>query len=315
MVGGLLAVHAHPDDETLSTGAMLATWASSGLPVTLVTCTRGEQGEVIGERRSVLEGDGAALGAHRTSELAAAAAALGVRDRLFLDDLVDGATWVDSGMVWDGVGRARVGASVPDGAFALVDVDHAAAALAEVLRDRRPAVVVTYEPEGGYGHPDHVQAHRVTMRAVELAAETGWMVPCVLWAALDATELRRGYRECGERGASAGGLTLPDPDGPLPSAAVPTCEVAVEVDVQPVLGRIVAAMAGHRTQIEGVHLRTGGAGRSELDGAEPDGSQPASVGVFALSNDVLQPLLARESYRCGRGGTGAVSWPQGVLVR
>jgi len=310
--GGLLAVHAHPDDETLSTGALLATWASAGLPVTLVTCTRGEQGEVIGERHSALDGDGAALGAHRTRELTAATSALGVRDQLFLDDLADGETWVDTGMVWDGVGRARVGASVPEGAFARVDVDRAAAALATLLRDRRPAVVVTYEPEGGYGHPDHVQAHRVTMRAVELAAEAGWTVPCVLWAALDARELRRGYRECAGLSAAAGGLALPDPDGPLPTAAVPDGEIDVDVLVRPVLARIVAAMAAHETQVQAVHLRAAGAG---LEDATPGGPRPASLGVFALSNDVLQPLLAHESYRCGRGGTGQVSWPPGVLVR
>src|SRR6478609_7192343 len=97
--GGVLAVHAHPDDETLATGALLATWAASGLPVTLVTCTRGERGEVIGAGLAALEGDGPALAAHREHELAAALAALGVGDHVFLDGGV-GPRYEDSGMAW-----------------------------------------------------------------------------------------------------------------------------------------------------------------------------------------------------------------------
>ncbi|NKY41079.1 PIG-L family deacetylase, partial [Cellulomonas septica] len=84
-VGGLLAVHAHPDDETLSTGALLATWARAGLPVMVVTCTRGERGEVIGDALAHLEGDEPALAAHRDTELAAALSSLGVADHAFLD--------------------------------------------------------------------------------------------------------------------------------------------------------------------------------------------------------------------------------------
>src|SRR5690349_18876390 len=166
MTGGLLAVHAHPDDESLATGALLATWAASGRPVTLVTCTRGERGEVIGDALAHLEGDGPALAAHRETELAAALAALGVTDHVFLDSVGPGgaARYEDSGMAWLGAGRAGSADDVPPGAFVAVPLDEAARRLAHVLRSRRPEVVVTYEPAGGYGHPDHVRAHDVTTR-------------------------------------------------------------------------------------------------------------------------------------------------------
>ena len=171
--GGLHAVHAHPDDETLSNGALLATWAAAGRPVTVVTCTRGERGEVIPAGLRHLEGDHAALAAHRELELAAALAALGVTDHVLLDRVAvphdpagdapatQDRRFVDSGMAWAGAGRATAAADVPADAFVRVALDDAAARLAAVLRDRRPAVVVGYEPGGGYGHPDHVRAHQV----------------------------------------------------------------------------------------------------------------------------------------------------------
>ena len=303
MSGGLVAVHAHPDDETLSTGALLATWAGAGLSVTLVTCTRGEQGEVISTPHATLESDGPALSAHRSTELAQAAAALGVTDRLFLDELGGDGRFVDSGMGWDGIGRARAGAHVPDGAFVSVPVDRAAALLADLLLDRRPTVVVTYEPSGGYGHPDHVQAHRVTMRAVELAVDRGLEAPCVLWAAADADALRTGYGDCVRLVIPGGALSAPDPHGPVPSAAVPAADVDVVVPVAAVLDRVVAALAAHGTQIQAVRT---------LDRTR-DGV--SVLGVYALSDNVLQPLLAAESYRCAAGDRGSVGWPQGVLVR
>jgi len=115
--GGLLAVHAHPDDETLATGGLLATWARAGRPVTVVTCTRGELGEVIGGELAHLAGDGPALAAHRETELAGALGALGVADHVFLDTVAPPARFVDSGMAWAGAGRAGRVAHLPDDAF------------------------------------------------------------------------------------------------------------------------------------------------------------------------------------------------------
>ncbi len=291
---GLVAVHAHPDDETLSTGALLATCAAAGWPVTLVTCTRGERGEVLGPDAH-LEGDGPALAEHRTGELAAACAALGVTEQVFLDELSGLGRWVDSGMVWDAEGRAGPSPDLAPDAFALADLDVAAAPVAELLRQRRPAVAVGYEPGGGYGHPDHVQAHRVLMRAVELAAEAGWRVPCVLWAAVDSEALRTGRAACavdlppGLRSAVG---------SPMPSAAVPAEEVDAQVPVAPVLDRLLAAMRAHVTQVQAAE---------RLD--------DEVVARYALSNGLVEPVCAREVYRCAPGWDArAVRWPQGVRV-
>ena len=326
--GGLLAVHAHPDDETLSTGALLATWAAAGRPVTVVTCTRGEQGEVIGSRLAHLEGDGPALAAHREGELADALEALGVGEHAFLDALRAPAAaggrarYVDSGMAWAGVARAAAAEHLPDGAFVGVDVDAAADDLARLIRRRRPDVVVGYEPGGGYGHPDHVQAHRVMQRALDLAQRdaTGtaligdepWRVPVVLWSVLPVEELRVGLAAMSS--FAAPGLRLPDPAGPVPACAVPGAEVDVRVDVRPVASAVVGAMRAHATQIQAVRVvdevaRTPGAGTAAID--------PAGLvlGSRALSDGVLQPVLAAEAYRYAHGWQPRpVAWPAGVTA-
>ncbi|PVU83577.1 GlcNAc-PI de-N-acetylase [Cellulomonas sp. WB94] len=326
--GGLLAVHAHPDDETLATGALLATWADAGLPVTVVTCTRGELGEVIGSALAHLEGDGPALAAHRERELAAALEALGVTDHLFLDTVApvtgraaapsaaSSARFTDSGMAWAGVAQAGRRDDLPDGAFVAVPLDDAAGRLARVLRDRRPAVVVTYEPGGGYGHPDHVRAQEVTARAVALAADADWgtevgpshAVAALLWAVRGEESLRAAYRELAtdlQLSASELRAGLPDPSGPVPSVVVPDSDVDLTVDVRPVLARLAAALRAHGTQVQGVTtVASVGDAHSGLG---------AVVGSYALSNDVLAPVLGIEEYLFAPGSTGdGVAWPAGV---
>ena len=330
LTGGLLTVHAHPDDETLSNGALLATWAASGRPVTVVTCTRGEQGEVIGLDLAHLEGDGPALAAHRETELAGALAALGVEDHVFLDTVellgavgepaphADGCAtasrrFVDSGMSWATTGRATAPEQVPAGAFVTVPLDDAAARLAVVLRDRRPDVVVCDEPGGGYGHPDHVQAHLVVQRALGLAASTDAHLPgephrvtAALWTVLDEATLRTGYAAVraldGERALGGSGIpwVVPDPTGPVPSAAVSAVDLAVAV--RPVLNRVLAALRAHATQVQGVQQ-------------VPEAAAPQVVAVYALSNDVLLPVLSSETYRLAPGPwAGPVDWPVGVTA-
>lgn len=342
-------MHAHPDDETLSTGALLATWATAGLPVTVVTCTRGEQGEVIVPALARLEGDGPALAAHREGELAEALVALGVTDHLFLDrvalpddDARGPVRYVDSGMAWAGAGRATATERVPDGAFVSVDPVEAASRLAIVLRRRRPDVVVGYEPGGGYGHPDHVRAHEVTHRAVELAADPGvvlggapvWTVPVVLWSVLDERAVRAARRDLAEEAPRLPDprrppslLTLADPAGPLPSGAVAPSAIDLWVDVVPVLDRVLAALRAHRTQVQAV-------GAVQAAEVAPPGPVPTgpvvqgartgpAVGRYALSDGVLTPLSATECYRFAPGdpvgpgpGRGpAPGWPPGVLAR
>jgi N-acetyl-1-D-myo-inositol-2-amino-2-deoxy-alpha-D-glucopyranoside deacetylase len=330
--GGLLAVHAHPDDETLSNGALLATWAAAGRPVAVVTCTRGERGEVVPAALRHLEGDHVALAGHREQELAAALAALGVTDHVFLDrvGVGKGATgaapasqdrrFVDSGMAWAGAGRATAADDVPADAFVRVALDDAAARLAAVVRERRPAVVVGYEPGGGYGHPDHVRAHEVLHRAVELAGAApgdggpAWRVPVLLWtvieeqpwrsalaelaAAATATEpVPTGTEEVGGADRAPGGLTVARPDAP--PSVVRAGPVDVRVPVPPVLDRLLAALGEHRTQVHAI-------ARGTDDGA--------AVARFALSNDVLQPVLREETYVVAAGSASDVDWPAAVTV-
>ncbi len=314
--GPLLAVHAHPDDETLSTGALLAAWAAAGAPVTVVTCTRGERGEVIdtpGHPTGLahLEGDGPALAAHRERELAAALRALGVGDQVFLDDVGAprgaGERYEDSGMAWVAPGVAGPSGDAPPTAFARAPLDEAATRLAAVVRDRRPAVVVTYDAGGGYGHPDHVRAHAVTVRALELAADPGARVPGRPWAGAQRWEpvvaesrLRSARRSLADdpgarRLVAEDGLTLPDPEEPLPPVAVADVVLddlarrgrLVAVDTTAVLDRVVGALRAHATQVQ--HVTAVPTGATTGLGAD-------IVGRYALSNGVLAPLLARETY-------------------
>jgi N-acetyl-1-D-myo-inositol-2-amino-2-deoxy-alpha-D-glucopyranoside deacetylase len=160
----ILFVHAHPDDETINNGATMAKYVAEGARVILVTCTLGEEGEILVPELEHLASDREdRLGQHRVGELAAAMKELGVTDHRFLGGP---GRYRDSGMV---------GTPQNDraDAFWQADVDEAAGLLADVIRELRPQVVVAYNEIGGYGHPDHIQAHRVAMRAVELAAQNG----------------------------------------------------------------------------------------------------------------------------------------------
>ncbi|MDX6199368.1 MAG: N-acetyl-D-myo-inositol-2-amino-2-deoxy-alpha-D-glucopyranoside deacetylase, partial [Actinomycetota bacterium] len=158
----LLLVHAHPDDEVIGTGATMAKYAAEGVYVTLVTCTLGEEGEVLVSDLAHLASDQqGALGAHRISELEASCAALGVTDHRFLGGP---GRWRDSGMM------GTTQNDRPD-AFWQADLDEATRALVAVVREVKPQVVVTYDEKGGYGHPDHIQAHRVTAAAFDRAGE------------------------------------------------------------------------------------------------------------------------------------------------
>lgn len=299
VTGGLVAVHAHPDDETLATGALLAAFAGAGQAVTVVTATRGERGEVIGERLAHLESDGPALAAHRETELAAALAALGVADHAFLDRLAPVSTtrYEDSGMVWTGSARAGLGSEVPAGAFVGVPVDEAAERLAGLLRRRRQDVVATYDPEGGYGHPDHVRAHEVTMRALELATGPAWS-PVVLWRRAGRTETAVAAAALEAHGPWPEGLTPTDPTGDTAALVVTDDAVHLVVDVRPVRDQVAGALRAHGTQVQAV---------TAIDG------DPRLVGALALSNRLLQPLLPHEGYEVVAGDLGAVEWP--ALVR
>lgn len=165
----VVLVHAHPDDESISTGATMAALVRAGATVTLVTCTRGERGEVIGPLGH-LEGDQDRLAAHREGELAAALRALGVTDHRFLGADA-GLRYRDSGMVWAADGRAATPEVLAPDAFAATPVEEAAGHLTRVLDEVGADTVLTYDAGGGYGHPDHEQAHRVAIAAAARALD------------------------------------------------------------------------------------------------------------------------------------------------
>ncbi|HEX5596077.1 MAG TPA: N-acetyl-1-D-myo-inositol-2-amino-2-deoxy-alpha-D-glucopyranoside deacetylase, partial [Micromonosporaceae bacterium] len=179
----LLLVHAHPDDETIGTGATMAHYAATGAQVTLVTCTLGEEGEIhVPELAGLAAAEADQLGGYRIGELAAACAALGVTDHRFL---AGAGRYRDSGMM----GTA---ANDHSRAFWRADVDEAAGYLVEILREVRPQVLITYDPNGFYGHPDHIQAHRVAMRAAELANAEGFGPAKIYWTAVPKSVLAAG---------------------------------------------------------------------------------------------------------------------------
>jgi N-acetyl-1-D-myo-inositol-2-amino-2-deoxy-alpha-D-glucopyranoside deacetylase len=207
----VLFVHAHPDDETISTGATIATLVRAGADVAVLTCTRGELGEVIPEDLATLSGDD--LGAHRLTELDGALGVLGVSEHRILG--AQGARWSgreprryrDSGMTWGPTGAIPLTPLDPD-SLAAADPGEVAADVAAVILSFQPDVVVSYAADGGYGHPDHVRAHDATRTAAEVLR--------VPFYAIDSDGAPRG---------------------------------AVQVDPQPVLDVTRAALAHHRTQV------------------------------------------------------------------
>ena len=152
----LLLVHAHPDDETIGTGTTMSKYVDEGARVTLVTCTLGEEGEIVVEDLA----DFAAarqdrLGELRIDELAAACELLGVQDHRFLGSA---GRWRDSGMMGEPTNDRP-------NCFWQADMDEAVGELVRVIRETKPQVVVTYDDNGGYGHPDHIQDRRRALAA------------------------------------------------------------------------------------------------------------------------------------------------------
>lgn len=262
----LLFVHAHPDDETINNGATMAKYAAEGALVTLVTCTLGEEGEVIPPELAHLAADrDDTLGEHRIGELASAMAALGVTDHRFLGGP---GRYRDSGMM---------GVAQNDDPACLwrADLDEAAGHLADVILEVRPQVLVTYDDNGGYGHPDHIQAHRVAMRGYELAADRGHRIDRVYEICTPRSVVQAGFDRLAAEGRDFPfkGVATPD-DVP---GVVDDALVTASVDGSAYADRKTAAMRAHATQIA-------------VDGP-----------FFALSNDLGQPFFAVEYYRQVRG--------------
>ncbi|MGW5480504.1 N-acetyl-1-D-myo-inositol-2-amino-2-deoxy-alpha-D-glucopyranoside deacetylase [Streptomyces sp. NPDC004008] len=273
----LLLVHAHPDDESINNGATMARYAAEGARVTLVTCTLGEEGEVIPPELAYLAPDrDDALGPYRAGELAAAMKELGVTDHRFLGGP---GRYRDSGMM----GAPQ---NQRPGAFWSADLDEAAGHLVAVVREVRPQVLVTYDPNGGYGHPDHIQAHRVAVRAAELAGDPGfrpelgaaWGIPKVYWNRTPRSVAASAFARLGEALGTtpfARAAVLDDVPGVVDDSVVTT-----EIDGTGFAAAKAAAMRAHATQIEV--------------------AQP----WFALSNALAQPLFTTEYYELARGERG-----------
>jgi LmbE family N-acetylglucosaminyl deacetylase len=217
--------HAHPDDETIVTGGTMAQLARAGHRVVMVTATKGEHGEV---EDGFLD-DGEELWERRVVETAASADILGVARHEFLG-------YVDSGMMGTPENDAP-------NSFWGCDVEEAAERLATILREESPDVLVVYDDNGNYGHPDHIQVHRVGVRAAELAD-----VPRVYEVTVDQDYFRDLFKR-----ADVYGLDPPPPeaegdDGEF-SMGKPGALITTRVDVRDVLDVKRQAMAAHASQI------------------------------------------------------------------
>lgn len=276
----LLFVHAHPDDETINNGATIAHYTARGAEVTVLTCTLGEEGEVIGDRWAQLAVDQAdQLGGYRIGELTAALNALGVRQPRFLGGA---GRWRDSGMAGSPPRRR--------GRFVDADFHEVVTQLADVIAELRPHVVVTYDPNGGYGHPDHIQAHRVTTAAVVAAAER-WQVPKFYWTVLRLSGFRAALDALGAQDVQPDWVRPPEEA----TFGFADDQITAMIDAPERLAAKVAAMAAHATQVV-----VGPTGRA-----------------FSLSNKMVLPVVAREHYVLVAGEPGPVGedgWETDLLA-
>jgi N-acetyl-1-D-myo-inositol-2-amino-2-deoxy-alpha-D-glucopyranoside deacetylase len=281
----LLLVHAHPDDESIGQGATMARYVAEGRGVTLVTCTAGEMGEILVPELEHLAADREdGLGEHRRTELEAAMKELGVTDFRYLGGF---GTYRDSGMKWHEDGHAVAADDVHENAFWHADLTEAADHLVEVIREVRPQVMVTYDQFGNYGHPDHIQAHRVAMYAAQLAAvpsyrrELGepWDIAKIYWGAMSESRMRAGLKALRDAGDTTTFEGM-DPDGELGPFVTPDEDLAAAVDGAEFVDRKMAALAAHATQIT-------------TDGP-----------FFALSNNLGNRVWSTEFYRIAKGTPG-----------
>lgn len=276
----LLFVHAHPDDETITNGATIARYADLGAEVTVLTCTLGEEGEVIGDRWAHLAVDHAdQLGGYRIGELTAALNHLGISGPRFLGGA---GCWRDSGMV--GAPRRR------QTRFADADAGWACDQLADVIAELRPHVVVTYDPDGGYGHPDHIQAHRITTAAVAAVADR-WRVPKFYWTVVSANAFRAGLDALQSEDIEEEWIWPTD----FGSFGFDEDRITAVVEAPQYVAAKSAAMREHATQIE-----VGPTGRA-----------------FALSNKMILPVLGEEHYVLVAGKAGDVDergWERDLLA-
>jgi LmbE family N-acetylglucosaminyl deacetylase len=222
----ILLVHAHPDDECIATGGVMARAHHDGVRVVLLTATRGEEGDIHNMDAAAVR---PRLGEVRTAELMRSCEILGVDRQEFLG-------YRDSGM-------AGSASNQDPRSFHATPLDEAAARVAGYLREERPDVVVTYTPDGTYWHPDHVKAHQATFAALDLLRAEGWepskaYTHAVPRSAVEQIELR----------ARETGATLPIEVGQI--VGIPDTDITTVVDVSAFLGQKRAAFLSHLSQYE-----------------------------------------------------------------
>ena len=269
----LMLVHAHPDDEVTGTGATMARYAAEGALVTLVTCTLGEEGEIHVPALAQLEARQAdQLGGWRIVELQRACAALGVTDQRFLGGA---GRYRDSGMM-------GLETNNHPRSFWQADLEEAARQCLEIMREVRPQVLITYDENGFYGHPDHIQAHRVAMRAAELAEAEGFGPEKIYWTAMPLSVLSGGMEAF--KGMDDNPFADVQNVEDLPFGH-PDDEIAARIDGTDFYEQKEAAMRAHATQI-------------------PDNSW-----LYGIAGDFGGEFMGIEYFTLAQGERGAVSGP------
>lgn len=264
----------------------MAKYLAEGRGVTLVTCTAGEMGEILVPELEHLAADREdGLGDHRRREIADALAQLASADGAAVDHRWLGGfgTYRDSGMQWHADGYAVPADTIHDNAFWHADLTQAADHLVAIIREVRPQVLVTYDQFGNYGHPDHIQAHRVAMYAAQLAAVPSyrhdlgeaWEIAKIYWSAIGEGRMREGLRRLRASGDDTAFEGM-DPEGPLPMTT-PDADISTEIDAMAYVEQKLAAMRSYPTQIS-------------VDGP-----------FFALSNNVGNEAWGLEAYRIAKG--------------
>ncbi|MFE7525899.1 PIG-L family deacetylase [Kitasatospora sp. NPDC057542] len=272
----LMAVHAHPDDEATGTGGVLARYAAEGVRTVLVTCTDGRCGDGPGGTKPGDPGhDPVAVAAIRRQELEASCEVLKVSHLELLE-------YADSGMMgWP--------SNDEPGSFWHTPVADGAARLAELMRHYQPDVVVTYDENGFYGHPDHIQAHRITMAALELTDLT----PKVYWTTAPRSAMQRFGEAMREFGADweepdpAEAAEMPE----LSEIGLPDEEITTWVDTTAFGGRKFDALAAHASQGENIFfLKMGKERFTELMGVETFVRVRDTTGAAVPENDLFAGL-------------------------
>ena len=258
----VLLVHAHPDDETINNGATMALYAELGASVTLVTCTRGEEGDIlVPELTNLASGDTDKLGEHRIIELTDAMTELGVSDYRFLAE--GKKVYRDSGMMGTEPNNR------PD-VFWQADIEEATRYLVEVIDEVKPHILITYDEIGGYGHPDHIQAHRIAMLAAE---KSTWQIQKIYWNTMPKSVIAESMAKMKELGSDFFGAESVDELAFVKDDQFVTSLIDGNSQVE----KKMAAMKAHVTQIS-------------IDGP-----------FFALSNNLGLQVWGDEYYTLVRG--------------